>query len=150
VVALDAGTPTPLAYADAASRPPLPAFHRSALFRIAAACWLVPLAVGLAILAASEIVRAAHHGQGPFFPVHGGPPAVSPAFTLLATLGVLDLAGGTLLAGCGATAVLVFVVTRWAAAVDRWRQVLGPAGVLMALLAFNFVVAWFSAQLAIR
>ncbi len=139
----------PLAYAGPAVRPPLRPARRTAACRVVLACWLLPLAAGVVIFIASEVVRAMAP-PGPLFPWHGGPPAVSPAFIKLAAAGVLTLFAGGGLAAVGSIAIGVFTLQRWRAATDRRRQVFGPAAVMAGLLASNFVVAAVIATVAQR
>ncbi len=133
----------PLTYPDAgaAARRPVPPWYRSGWLRTAVACWAVPLVVGLGIFAASEGVRAVHHGRGPFIASHGGPPPVSTAFGLLADLGLLDVMAGGIATMLGGVAVVAFVGVRWSAASNRFPQVVAPAVGITVLLASNLVVA---------
>ena len=128
-----------IGYATPEAARPRPAARRTASLRLALTCWAVPLLVGVAIYAASEVVRATAPAGAQMLFQHG--PATYEPFRRLAYAGLLTIVGGTAATLLGVTAVAVFVATRWSAAVARTRQVIVPAVTVLVLLGSNFVVA---------
>lgn len=118
--------PVPLGYVTAGLRQPslpalLPAWWTTPL-RVVIVCWAVPLAIGLVVFAGS----------------------LCTGWEAWETVGLLDIAIGTGMAGVGGVAILVFAADRWQAAVGgRWDRIFVPALSAGLLLASNFVVAVF-------